>query len=146
MKCLICDREFDMSSDGRGQCYCCGSTIFLNDKSQPYIVKNNITFNRENFIFGVLSLLGMIGSFIFAMRINAGLTFIGLAYFLAPFLGLFQHGLFYKSYEFQNFMDLHRALISGRIRLYDFGSKFFIYSLLGIQITGLILVLIDIVI
>ena len=112
INCLICNRKILMNADGRSQCGCCSSVIFLNEKLEPYIFKNNVPFNLINLLTGIMLLIGVIGSFIFLRNIDASLTFIGLAYLLAPFLGMFQHGVFYKSYMFQDSMDLHRALIT----------------------------------
>jgi len=134
-----------MNEDGKSICYCCGSIIFLNPELNPYIVKNNIHFNLENLLFGIIFLIGMILSFFFLIRKSISYSVIGIIYFLTPFLGLFRNAFFETSYLLQEFMDLHRALISGRIKNYDFGSKFFVYSLIFIQAFGILLIVIDLI-
>ena len=135
-----------MKSDGRGLCNCCGGVISLDDKANPYISKNNVPLDRGHIVLGIISILGSIGYFIFIMRNELGLAFAGITYLIAPITGLIHHELFYRSDRFfQDLGDLHRALISGRIKYYDFGSKFLVYSLLGIQLTGIFLILIEII-
>lgn len=140
IKCLICDRELDINRNGKGQCNYCFSYIFMDENSEPYIEKNNIPFNRDNLFFGIITICGLIGFTIISTYKGADLSTIGMIYFIIPFSGLLRYVLFDDASEFQNFTDLHKAVIKRRIKYYDFGSKFFVYSLFVIQITGILLV------
>ena len=146
IKCLICDRILPINKNGKGICTCCTSYIFLDENSVPYIEKNNTPFNRDNLLFGIITICGVIGSTLLFAFHYADLSTIGWIYFIMPFTGLLRYVVIQEGSDFQNFTDLHRAVISKRIKYYDFGSRFFIYSLFAIQITGILLIVTDIII
>ena len=143
IKCIICNRVLPINKHGKGICTCCYSYIIMDENSVPYIEKNNTPFNRDNLLFGIITICGVIGFTIYFSVNNANLSTIGWIYFAMPFMGLLRYVVIQDASDFQNFTDLHKAVIDRRIKYYDFGSRFFVYSLFAIQISGIILILID---
>jgi hypothetical protein len=99
----------------------------------------------DNFFIGLICIAIVLFSFFYFKKYKDAIIVLGMVYIFGPILGLIQHLIFYNSDDFKNFVDLHRALISGNLKYYDIGSKFLVYSLFLIQIFGIGLVISELV-
>jgi hypothetical protein len=146
MICPICNRDVQINPQTEMPCECCKSIIYEDETSVVKIIKSKVSFALDNFIFGILSLIGSILLVVFCKINDISFIILGLFFITGPLLGLLQHLLFYKSeVDLKNFIDLHRALIDKRLKYYDFGSRFFVYSLLIIQLSGICLLLLGLI-
>lgn len=145
--CPICNQGSFRDADEEYTCSICKSLLCCDEKQEVHIVENHVPFNSRNLIFGILTIFASTFLIIFYNYIKgASLVITGTALFFGPFIGIFQNVYFYKSNSFQHHADLHRAVISGRIRHYDWGSKAFIVSLFMMQIVGAAIALADLII
>lgn len=139
MTCPICTKNVQLLPQTEMPCEFCKSIIYENKQLEVKVIKSKVSFDWNNFIFGILIIAGVIFTFLRFKGYENTILILGLGYLLGPILGLLQHLIWYKSDNFKDFIDLHRALLNNRLKFYDYGSKIFVVSLFITQLFGIVL-------
>jgi hypothetical protein len=137
--CPICRQGRQSNALDVYDCSQCGSTLECDENFKIRLRHNNVQFSKSNLTYGILTLLIIIGYVIFdAFYSNTYLEIVGYMFIVTPFI-LIIHLVSFNQTQFQRFVDLYKALITFRIRHYDWGSKIFIYSIFILQLISLYL-------
>lgn len=139
--CPICNQGRQSNATDVFDCSECGSTLLCDNDFLVIIKHNNVKLKISNLIGSALIFLVILGSFAFYNMISSDdLLLLGILFVIIHYV-LFASLLMRDGTQFQGFVDLSKALISLRIKYYDWGSKIFILSILIGQIYGVFLII-----
>jgi len=136
--CPICKHGRQSNALDVYNCSQCGSTLECDENFKISVIHNNVQLSTSNLTYGVLTLLVILVYVVIdSFYRNVYIDIAGIMFIVTPFIIIIHY---YQS-PFQGFADLYKALITFRIRRYDWGSKIFIFAILILQMISSYLII-----
>ena len=137
MICPICNENVQIVPQKEMPCECCKSIIFQDENLNARVIESRVFFSTSNFISGLLFLFGIPITIAVFPFDGWNFLFLGLMFFVIPVLLILQQLIFLRSNIFQSSTDLYHAFRTGRLKYYDIGSKFLVYSVMFVPVFGI---------
>lgn len=131
MICPICNKKVQIEPLTEMPCECCKSIIYLDENLIAKIIESKVRFSKDKFIYGIFVLLSAISYLISIIVYKELNNFIAVIFSSITISSIGIDFKYYKFDEYKSVFNLFNALKRGKLQYYDFGSRFYVYTVLS---------------